>query len=291
MSAPRILAAPPLLMLAWMGCTLGEHATEPTVIARIGEAKMEVVFLAGGTAAFPHSAHCYAVIDTQSRQAVVIDAGPKIARAMRDYLDRRKVTVRYICITHAHTDHLAGLGDLLVGTAPRIVTHRVEALRFPPQWRPRSATSHGEGLPEETFLFLTDRQTLECGHFTIRALLTPGHTIGSLCYELLDADIVFVGDTIFRGSIGRTDLPDSAGAFCLRAYIQVQLLSLPETVQLLPGHGGPTTVGHELRYNPFFRRAALAAQEHRFASNPACREESYEDALERSAKPQCKGTS
>ena len=122
-------------------------------------------------------------------------------------------------------------------------------------------------------------------------LLTPGHTIGSQCYELVGADIVFVGDTIFRENIGRTDLADSAGEFCLLAYAEVQLLSLPEAVRLLPGHGDPTTVGHERRYNPFLKRTALAPRTPGLASIPDGPQEPQAVTDDRQAVPQHKGKS
>jgi len=254
MRVPCVLLSVPLLVFSPFGMAAPTaDLVEPVVIHHNEQSGVEVVFLAGGTAACPASAHCYAVLDRAAKQAVMIDPGPETARVMYGWLCARDLVLRYVCVTHAHRDHVGGLGDVVGHSRARIVAHRVEARRFPRRWRPLAEGEEGPGLPADRYLFLTDRQTLRCGHMTFRVLLTPGHTIGSLCFELVGEGIVFVGDTIFRESIGRTDLRGSAGTFCLIEYARVNILSLPEDVQLWPGHDDPTTVGHEKRYNPAFK--------------------------------------
>jgi len=199
----------------------------------------------------PGNANCYAIVDPAAKQAAVIDPGGRSSRDMADYLRARGIGVRYVLITHAHTDHVSHLDHYLKRTEATVVIH--------PPWNSnfhdrRQSNGHDPGGPDAgRYLLRTDEQVIEFGRVRLKALLIPGHTLASLVYLWIGEDIVFSGDTLFRGSIGRTDLPANAGETCLIAYIRAKLMSLDDRVRVLPGHGQSTTIGRERAANPFLR--------------------------------------
>lgn len=199
----------------------------------------------------PGNANCYALVDPAAKQAAVIDPGGRSSQAMADYLRSRGIRVRYVLITHAHTDHVSHLDYYLTHTQADVVIHPVELQLL--RDRRKSNGHDPDGLDARGCLLRTDEQTIEFAPVRLKALLIPGHTLASLAYSWVGEDIVFSGDALFRGSIGRTDLPGNAGEACLVAYIRAKLLSLDDRVRVLPGHGASTTIGRERTANPFLR--------------------------------------
>jgi glyoxylase-like metal-dependent hydrolase (beta-lactamase superfamily II) len=207
-------------------------------------AGLELYFLAER----PGEANGYAIIEPAARQAAVVDPGSRNGQWLRDWLKKQSLDVAYVLITHAHADHLGGLEGFLRDTSAVVVIHRVEFDRLPDScksYRDRSAPER------QRFLFRTDEQVIEFGGVRLRTILIPGHTLASLAYEWVGQDIVFTGDTLFRGSVGRTDGPGAAGEACLIAYIRAGLLTLDDRTRVLPGHGPFTTIGRERMSNPF----------------------------------------
>ncbi len=161
--------------------------------------------------------------------------------------------VRYAIHTHAHLDHIAATRDVKEATSATIALHRddlflydgflMQAQMFGWKVRPVLPVDH----------FLTDGETLSFGTQSVQVLHTPGHTPGSCCFQLPDFEgtpLLFSGDTLFQHSIGRTDLPGGDLA-TIETSIQKRLYTLnPETV-VIPGHGPPTQIGHEMYNNPF----------------------------------------
>ena len=183
-----------------------------------------------------YGVHGYIVHD--EGEAVVIDTAYN-ASAMIEVLEAHKLRLVGICLTHGHADHAVGID--------RILTHQEVPVYLGGEdiglleWRPR----------EELLVEPKDGQVITVGRRTLRCVATPGHTPGGMCYQVDDKDdpVCFVGDTLFAGSIGRSN-PSRLYAAHLDS-VRMRLLTLPPHYCLLPGHGPTTTVAEERRHNPF----------------------------------------
>lgn len=203
----------------------------------------------------PIQANCFILGCEETRQGVVIDPGDDTDRILTT-LAADKLTVVHIINTHGHFDHVGANKRLKDVTHADILIHRADA----PMLSQLSATASAWGLSAENSptadRLLEDGDTITFGTHTLTVLHTPGHTPGGICLytEYNDADTpkkaVFVGDTLFAGSIGRTDFP--GGSFdTLINSIRTKLFSLEDRVDVYPGHMGTTTIGVEKRTNPF----------------------------------------
>ena len=207
---------------------------------------IEVITLVLG----PVETNTYIVADPPSREAVVIDPaweGEKIAR----YAGQHGWTIRQIWLTHAHFDHLAGAAGIIkhITPAPPVALH--------PQDFPLWSLNGGAAMfgmrvdpgPRPS-IKLEPHQVLRIGSLSFEVRHAPGHTPGHVVFYSAAENMVFCGDAVFAGSIGRTDLPGGDYDQLLES-IRTQILSLPDETQLLPGHGPESTVGQEKRSNPF----------------------------------------
>lgn len=193
--------------------------------------------------------NCYLLGDADAGQAVLIDPGEEPDRALAA-LRHLGLPLRAIWLTHGHVDHVLGVGRVKAETGAPILLHPDD--RFLYDEAPAYADDPGAAPPMPApDAPLADGQVLELGRhrFTVRHL--PGHSPGHVVF--LGGGIVFGGDVLFDGSIGRTDLPGGdPGA--LIAGIHRILLPLPDTTTVFPGHGRPTTIGVERETNPFLGR-------------------------------------
>lgn len=197
--------------------------------------------------------NCSIVIDPASRAAVVIDPGGDFP-AIKDRVERAGATIAAIVHTHTHIDHVGATAPLQrwSGAAARI--H--EADRFLYEMLPIQAALIGGAAPERCDMEgdLIDDATIKAGSIEISVLHTPGHTPGSVSFLAKGGAgvVAFTGDTLFRRSIGRTDLWGGDSGAILRS-IQRRLLSLDDATKVITGHGPSTTIGEERRGNPFLR--------------------------------------
>jgi glyoxylase-like metal-dependent hydrolase (beta-lactamase superfamily II) len=196
--------------------------------------------------------NCSILGDETSREAIVVDPGDDIPKIMA-ILNRHHLTVKQILITHAHIDHIAGAARLkqLTG-APILYNPRdlplVKMMDVQAGWLDMPTPEVHS--PDDT---LEDGRLITITGLTGNILHTPGHTQGSVCLHLPDQNLLLAGDTLFAGSVGRTDLPGGDGPTLIRS-IHEKLLPLPDATIVIPGHGPKTTIGEERETNPFLKQ-------------------------------------
>jgi len=195
--------------------------------------------------------NCSIFGDEQTREAIVIDPGDDVP-AIEAVLARHQLKAIAIVITHAHIDHVGGAAKLRRSTgAPVYMNPDDEELA---RMMDVQAAWLGVRTPEATPIDVAarDGDKLTVGAAGFHVLHTPGHTQGSISLWIPSENTLLAGDTLFRDSIGRTDLPGGDGRQILRS-IREKLLTLPEDAVVIPGHGDSTTIGREKHHNFFLR--------------------------------------
>ncbi len=200
----------------------------------------------------------YVVATEPGGLGVVIDAPPD-PPAVAELLARHGVTPVALLITHGHIDHVGGAGAVARDLGIAAYVHPDDDfLTLDPVGQLRmlfGMVPPGDYAPPEQRRRLTDGERLSFGGLELKVLHTPGHTPGHCCFLLPDEGILFSGDQLFAGSIGRTDLP-GGDLRTLLASMRDKVLTLADDVQVLPGHGPATTIGRERRTNPFLLQLA-----------------------------------
>jgi hydroxyacylglutathione hydrolase len=197
----------------------------------------------------------YLVGDTETNEALLIDAVDD-APFLKQMADDAGWTIKLILATHAHWDHVLAARELkeLTGAPFAIHEEAVPMLNVLPQQGARFGLPRFPDPPEIDRLLTGDGETVELGAIKFETLYTPGHAPGHLGFLMRDDSgtpaLVFSGDALFAGSIGRTDLPGGDYTRLMRS-IREKLLTLPDAVVVLSGHGPQTTIGRERATNPF----------------------------------------
>jgi hydroxyacylglutathione hydrolase len=199
----------------------------------------------------PLQCNCSILGDETSHEAIVVDPGDDIARIMA-LLARHNLTVKQIVITHAHIDHIAGAHRLKQLTGAPVLYNQndiplVKMMDVQAGWLGMATPAVPD--PDDT---LEDGKLISIAGLSGSILHTPGHTEGSVCLYIPDETLLIAGDTLFAGSVGRTDLP-GGNTQKLLTSIHERLLTLPDEINVIPGHGLRTTIGAERASNPFLQ--------------------------------------
>ena len=195
--------------------------------------------------------NCSVFGDEQSHQAIVIDPGDNIDEILA-ILEKHGLRVKEIVITHAHIDHIGGAAKLKASTGAPVLMNANDQELY--DHLDVQASWLGMEPPTRTAIddAARDGDVLTLGPAEFRVLHTPGHTQGSISLWIPGENKLIAGDTLFRDSIGRTDLPGGNPRQILRS-IEDKLLKLPEETVVFPGHGVNTTIGREKERNPFLQ--------------------------------------
>ncbi len=200
----------------------------------------------------PLQCNCSIIGDEQTREAMVIDPGDQIEDILR-ILAEERLQLKQIVITHAHIDHVGGAMKLKAATGAPILMNQsdyalLKMLDMQAAWvgmRPPGPVQIDEGI--------ADGRVLQIGEIRSNVIHTPGHTEGSICLYFPDQKKLIAGDTLFAGSIGRTDLPGGS-LEKIMSSLHARVLALPDDTLVIPGHGGQTTIGDERETNPFLQK-------------------------------------
>ena len=201
----------------------------------------------------PLQCNCSIIGDETSHEGIVIDPGDDIATIV-GLIHKHHLQIKQIVITHAHIDHVGGAMKLRAATgAPILLNHNdytlLKMLDLQAAWI--GMTAPGNVEIEHS---VGESDTIKAGPLLANVIHTPGHTEGSMCIYFPAEKLLIAGDTLFAGSIGRTDLPGGSFEKIMRSLHQ-RVLSLPDETLVVPGHGPITTIGEERESNPFLRKA------------------------------------
>lgn len=183
----------------------------------------------------PYQANCYILGCKTTLEGLVIDPGDDVYSIVNE-ISRNRLKVRHILFTHGHFDHTGGAAELKRITKAPLLIHPLDA----------------PGLGIRADGYLRQGQEIHVGTYTISVIHTPGHSPGGVCFHAPGA--VFTGDTLFAGSVGRTDFPGGDHQDLVKGVIS-KIFPLGDRLRVYPGHGPASTIGRERTTNPFFRYA------------------------------------
>ncbi len=191
--------------------------------------------------------NCYLIADDDTKNAVLFDA-PADANKILDYAEKNDLNIKYICLTHAHFDHILALDEIKQKTNAKLVLHKMEERYLKDSSLNLLGDAVSDVIIPDADGLLEDGDTICLDGLLIRVIHTPGHTLGGVCY-LVD-DVLISGDTLFSGAIGRFDFPFGNLVDEIRS-IKEKLLILPDDTKVYPGHGFSTTIGKQRKENPY----------------------------------------
>lgn len=192
--------------------------------------------------------NCYFLYREGQKEVVVIDAPDQGAQIVSS-LKKNGFSVAGLLLTHGHFDHIWGASELRGATGAKIYASKQEEKLLQDAYLNVSAEV-GRPATLKVNTLLEDGEEITLAGITFRMIDTPGHTAGSCCYYVEEAGFLLSGDTLFQESVGRSDFPTGSGA-TLENSCKEKLFVLPEDTKVYPGHGDETTIGHEMKYNPF----------------------------------------
>ena len=202
--------------------------------------------------------NCYTVVDTETKEALIIDPADRADVLIRDWKDKG-VTPTAVLLTHGHFDHIGGCEELKEaadayagehGENPVKIYAGEAEKKFLLDTKSNLSKDMGRPVTVTADVYLKDGEELDLDGIRIKVLATPGHTAGGVSYYFPEGGFLICGDTLFQESVGRTDFPTGSMSTLVRS-VKEKLFTLPEDTVVYPGHGDSTTIGHEKKYNPF----------------------------------------
>lgn len=193
--------------------------------------------------------NCWFLVNEDTKEALVFDPGDEAERIL-DYVNQKGWKVSAILLTHGHSDHIAAVNELRQKTKASVYAYEAEKEMLLDMRLNMSDTMTSGGVTVEPDKLLHDGQDLTLSGIQLKVIHTPGHTPGGCCFYCEEAGCLFAGDTLFQGSVGRSDFPGGSMGNLIRS-IKEKLFVLPDTTTVYPGHGGETTIAHEKAHNPF----------------------------------------
>lgn len=209
-------------------------------MAQLGTASLTVGDLA---------VNCWFLVNEDTKEALVFDPGDKAERILA-FAERKGWKITFILLTHGHADHMGGAEELKRLTeAPVYALAEEEPLLKNGKTNLSVFILH-KVITVEADEYVHDGQELTLSGIRLKVLHTPGHTPGGCCFYCEEAGCVFAGDTLFQGSVGRSDFPGGSMSQLVRS-VKEKLFLLPDETKVYPGHGEETSIAYEKRYNPF----------------------------------------
>ncbi len=198
----------------------------------------------------PLQVNCFILSDDKTREAVVIDPGDDASDILK-IINDKGLKVKYIVNTHAHFDHVGANKAIKDATGAELLLHEADASSLAmTQHQSRAFGMESNPSPPADRL-VKHGDTITAGEVSLKVLHTPGHSPGGIC--LVEQGIVFTGDTLFAGSIGRPDLPGGDLMTLIRS-IKTHLMVLPDETRVFSGHGPSSTIGNEKEENPYLNK-------------------------------------
>lgn len=196
----------------------------------------------------PVMTNCYFLKNKETGELLIVDPADQ-PRGIIDKIKEMQAKPVGILLTHGHYDHILAVEDIKKEYGIPVYASAMERETLEKPMVNLSAFQ-GKTYSLKADVQLSDLEVFEAAGFSIQVIYTPGHTAGSCCYYLKEENVLFSGDMLFHGSVGRTDLPGGSTADIVKSLHRL-LESLPEETEVYPGHDIATTIGYEKRYNPF----------------------------------------
>ena len=193
--------------------------------------------------------NCYLVINEETKESVMVDPGAYPAK-VKNAVKEQGLKLKAVLLTHAHFDHIMGLSDVMEDVKVPVYVEEADLPMMTDGESNLSSTYVRGGYRFEEAVPVSDGQQLEIAGFQFRVIHTPGHTAGGTCYYIESDKTLMSGDTLFAGSVGRTDYPTASSAAMMES-LHDKLCKLPDDTDVYPGHGEFTTIGYEKQNNPF----------------------------------------
>lgn len=194
------------------------------------------------------STNCYILYREDSKKAVVFDPADA-PEHIENVLAELGLELEAVLLTHGHFDHIMAANKLKEKYGVQVIAHEEEA-EIAKEPGLNLSCQFGLGYSLNVDKTVKDGEVLDIAGFSMKVIHTPGHTKGSVCYYLEKDEVLFSGDTLFAGSVGRSDFPTGSGATLIRS-IRDKLAVLPDHTEVFPGHGEQTDIGYEKMHNPF----------------------------------------